>query len=114
MNAIASSFVSAYQPWVNATALPALAPPPGQNLFRVQDEDMENAGIHSGDLLLIETAKPPKHNDLVLARLGKGCRLRRLIQAGGKRLLVAENSRYPALEWRPGQVDLVLGVAVCV
>lgn len=61
---------------------------------RVEGESMINAGIHSGDLLIIDRALTPKDNSIVLALLNGAFTVKRL---RGRQLL-SENPLFPPID----------------
>lgn len=65
---------------------------------RVAGDSMVGAGIHSGDLLLVDRALKPKHGNIVIAVVNGELTVKRLHYAGERLLLVAENERYSPLE----------------
>lgn len=66
-------------------------------LLRVKGDSMIEAGIHEGDLVVVERGKEPRVGDIVVGILDGEFTLKRLIKEGGKYALKAENSRYPRL-----------------
>lgn len=59
---------------------------------------MVGAGIHSGDLLLVDRALKPKHSNIVIAVVNGELTVKRLHCSGESLLLVAENEHYQPLE----------------
>jgi DNA polymerase V len=86
-------------------------------LLRVWGESMSGAGIRHGDLLVVDLALPPEPGRIVVARIGDGFTLKRLVRRRGRRWLEAAHPAYPALPLDPppegASADLV-GVAVHV
>lgn len=66
-------------------------------LLRVKGDSMIEAGIHEGDLVVVERGKEPRVGDIVVGILDGEFTLKRLIKEDGKYVLKAENSRYPRL-----------------
>ena len=66
-------------------------------LLRVKGESMINAGIHEGDLVIVDRSKTPKVNDIVVGILDGEFTLKRLKKGNGKFYLQAENPDYPDL-----------------
>ncbi len=66
-------------------------------LLRVKGDSMIEAGIHEGDLVVVERGKEPRVGDIVVGILDGEFTLKRLIKEDGKFVLKAENSRYPRL-----------------
>lgn len=66
-------------------------------LLRVKGDSMINAGIHEGDLVVVERGKEPKVHDIVVGVLDGEFTLKRLRKDKGKYYLQAENPEYPDL-----------------
>lgn len=74
---------------------------------RVQGDSMTGAGIHHGDLLVVDRALEPKSGAIVVAVINGELTVKRLQIEGEKIWLTPENTRYPALEITEG-MDLVI------
>jgi SOS regulatory protein LexA len=66
-------------------------------LLRVKGESMIDAGIHEGDLVIVERGREPRLYDIVVGVLDGEFTLKRLIRENGTYALKAENKRYPKL-----------------
>ncbi len=66
-------------------------------LLRVKGDSMINAGIHEGDIVVVERGKEPKVHDIVVGILDGEFTLKRLVKEKGKYFLRAENDKYPDL-----------------
>lgn len=66
-------------------------------LLRVKGDSMINAGIHEGDLVIVERGVEPKVFDIVVGVLDGEFTLKRLRRDKGKFYLQAENDAYPDL-----------------
>jgi repressor LexA len=66
-------------------------------LLRVKGNSMINAGIHEGDLVIVERGAVPRVNDIVVGVLDGEFTLKRLKSNKGKYYLQAENPEYPDL-----------------
>ncbi len=66
-------------------------------LLRVKGDSMINAGIHEGDLVIVERGVEPRVNDIVVGVLDGEFTLKRLKRDKGKYYLQAENDAYPDL-----------------
>ena len=64
-------------------------------LLRVRGDSMIEAGIHEGDLVVVERDKEPRVGDIVVGVLDGEFTLKRLKRSKGKYYLQAENSAYP-------------------
>jgi repressor LexA len=63
-------------------------------LLRVKGDSMLNAGIHEGDLVLVDREATPRPNDIVVGILDGEFTLKRLRHDKGKYYLQAENEKY--------------------
>jgi len=59
--------------------------------IRVHSESMAGAGIHDGDLLVVDRALEPADGDLVVAEEDGGLTLKRLFRRNGHVRLLPEN-----------------------
>lgn len=66
-------------------------------LLRVRGDSMIDAGIHEGDLVIVERGAEPRVGDIVVGVLDGEFTLKRLKRDKGKYYLQAENQRYPDL-----------------
>lgn len=66
-------------------------------LLRVKGDSMINAAINEGDLVVVDRAKQPKPEDIVVGVLDGEFTLKRLKKDKGKYYLQAENPEYPDL-----------------
>jgi len=66
-------------------------------LLRVRGDSMIDAGIHEGDLVIVEKGKEPKVGQIVVGVLDGEFTLKRLKKEKGKFYLQAENPAYPDL-----------------
>ena len=82
--------------------------------LRVSGESMLGAGIHHGDLLVVDRSLDPRPGRIVVAVLDGEFTLKRLVQHQGRLRLEAANQAYPPLELhRCGDVQ-IWGVAIHV
>ena len=82
--------------------------------LRVSGESMLGAGIHHGDLLVVDRSLDPRPGRVVVAVLDGEFTLKRLVQHQGRLRLEAANPAYPPLELhRCGDVQ-IWGVAIHV
>lgn len=81
---------------------------------RVQGDSMTGAGIHHGDLLVVDRSLEPKSGAVVVAVVNGELTVKRLrVDAGGVWLL-PENPAYPPLEIRDGLDLTIWGVVAHV
>lgn len=66
-------------------------------LLRVKGDSMIDAGIHEGDLVVVDRSKQPKPENIVVGVLDGEFTLKRLKKDKGKFYLKAENPEYPDL-----------------
>ena len=82
--------------------------------LRVSGESMTGAGIHDGDLLVVDRSLDPRPGRVVVAVLDGAFTLKRLVRHCGRLRLEAAHPSYPPLELhRCGDVQ-ICGVAVHV
>lgn len=62
---------------------------------RVQGQSMLNAGIHDGDLLIVEKDREANPGQIVLAVVNGNYTVKRLAREGHRHYLKAENPDYP-------------------
>ena len=78
-------------------------------LLKVSGESMIDAGIHPGDLVLIQKGLTPKTGDVVVACVDNQWTLKYFEKEKGRIILRAANKKYPSIEPRQ---ELVLGGVV--
>ncbi len=71
---------------------------------------MDGAGIHHGDILVVDRSLTARHGHIVVAFVGSERLVKRLSLRGGKGMLVAANPRYPAIEINPEDPATIWGV----
>ena len=65
---------------------------------RARGDSMIDAGIHSGDLLIVDRALEPSDNRIVIAALNGELTVKRICVRGRKTFLVPENDLYEPIE----------------
>ncbi len=84
------------QPGLNLQRL--LVPHPGATLLlRVAGDSMRGAGIHHGDLLVVDRQLEPRAGLVVVALLDGGFTVKRLAGHGARQWLEAAHPAYPSL-----------------
>ena len=78
-------------------------------IVRVEGDSMSGE-IHSGDRLIVDRSLEPRHRDVVVACVGGEMTVKRLLIEDGRRLLVADNPAYPAVELNGDEELIVWGV----
>lgn len=81
---------------------------------RVAGDSMIGAGIHHGDILVVDRSLEPASGKVVIAVLNGELTVKRLCKNGGSVRLVAENPDYPALELTEESGCEIWGVATYV
>jgi DNA polymerase V len=64
---------------------------------RVAGESMREAGIHSGDVLIVDRALTPRDGSVVIAVVNGELTVKRLAKRQGQLVLMPENQYYPPL-----------------
>ena len=82
--------------------------------LRVSGDSMTGAGIHDGDLLVVDRSLDPRPGRVVVAVLDGGFTLKRLARHQGRLRLEAANPDYPPLELEGCGDMQIWGVAIHV
>ncbi|MBZ9783383.1 S24 family peptidase [Pseudomonas sp. REP124] len=64
-------------------------------LVHIEGDSMRGAGIHSGDIAIVDRSKEARHGDIVIASLNTDPVCKRLYQRDGVVVLQSENPAYP-------------------
>jgi len=78
--------------------------------IRVQGDSMTGAGIHDGDILIVDRAEEPRDGRIVIAVLNGELTVKRIRRRGGRLVLQAENDHYPEIEVTPETSFEIWGV----
>ncbi|CAN1212055.1 translesion error-prone DNA polymerase V autoproteolytic subunit [Tumidithrix helvetica PCC 7403] len=81
---------------------------------RVTGDSMIDAGIHPGDLLIVDRAIAPTNGKIVIAVLNGELTVKRVRQSKQKLFLMPENPQYPSLEIRSEMDFQIWGVVTNV
>jgi DNA polymerase V len=81
---------------------------------RVSGESMVGAGIHSGDVLVVDRAEQPRNRSVIIAAVSGELAVKRFVHENGKMYLASENPDYEPLEVTAGMEFEVWGVVVHV
>ena len=65
---------------------------------RVTGDSMQNAGIHSGDVMVVDRALEPQNNTIVLAILDGEFTVKRIQKKGQELYLKPENSKFKPIQ----------------
>lgn len=88
-----------------------LAPYPEATFFvRVSGDSMIGAGIHDGDMLVVDRSRTPKSGNVVIAFIDGEFTVKRLRKTGGVLELVPENEGYSTIVVTPETEFEVWGV----
>lgn len=81
---------------------------------RVAGDSMQNAGIASGDVLIVDRSLEASDNAIVIAVVNTEFTVKRLLRREGRIYLSPENPAYPILEITPESDFQVWGVVTYV
>ena len=81
---------------------------------RVTGDSMIGAGIHSGDLLVVDRSLEPADKNVVVAVLDGELTVKRLFKQNGILRLLPENLNYQPIEITPQQTIEIWGVVTSV
>lgn len=81
---------------------------------RVSGDSMVGAGIHSGDLLVVDRSLEPKNGNVIVAALDGDLTVKRLYKRNGVVRLLPENKEYQPIEIQDGQSFEIWGVVTNV
>ncbi len=88
---------------------------PASTFFvKVKGDSMTGAGIHSGDILIVDRSIEPKDKRIVVAIVNGDFTVKRVNRKGNKILLMAENEKYSAIEIKEGMDFEIWGVVMHV
>ena len=82
--------------------------------LRVAGDSMLNAGIHSGDLLVIDRSIEPRNNKIIIAAVDGELTVKRLSIKRGKSWLMPENEAFSPIEIKDEQDMVIWGVVTSV
>ncbi|MCB1119690.1 MAG: translesion error-prone DNA polymerase V autoproteolytic subunit [Chlamydiia bacterium] len=92
-----------------------MVPRPAATFFvRVSGESMVGAGIHPGDLLVVDRSLSPGHGKIIVALVDGDFTVKRLIKGGNGYILAPENHSYCSIELTPDMDFQVWGVVTYV
>jgi len=82
--------------------------------LRAKGHSMTGAGIHDGDLLVVDRSLAPTHRSVIIAVVDGEFTVKRLYKRGGKIRLMAENPEFAPIEFNEGQELQVWGIVTSV
>lgn len=81
---------------------------------KVQGHSMINAGIHTGDILVVDRSRDAMEGSIVVAVVDGEFTVKRVHEKNGQLQLVAENDRYNPIDIREGMQVEIWGVVTYV
>lgn len=81
---------------------------------RVSGDSMIDAGIHPGDLLIVDRSRAPSSGKIVIAAVNGELTVKRLFKKRDKLFLMPENPNYPAIEITQDMAFMIWGVVTNV
>jgi DNA polymerase V len=88
--------------------------PPATFFVEIQGDSMIGAGIHSGDILIVDRSLEAVHNKIVVAVVNGEFTVKRLYWVKKTVKLMAENPNYKPIEIKEGVEFEIWGVATTV
>ena len=83
-------------------------------LVKVEGDSMIDAGIHDGDILVVDRALEAENNKVVVANLDGELTVKRLSIKDTRVLLLPDNPKYDPIEIRPLADFRIMGVVTFV
>ena len=83
-------------------------------VMQMAGDSMINAGIHNGDLLIVDCSLTPVPGDVVAAVMDDEIAIKRLVSRAGITILHAENPRYPDYMPSNGASPAIWGIVTDV
>lgn len=83
-------------------------------LVKVQGESMKNAGINSGDILIVDKSKEATNNKIVVAVIDGELTVKRLLRQKDGIILMPENEDYQPIKIKKENDLMIWGVVVGV
>lgn len=77
-------------------------------------DSMQNAGIHSGDLLIVDKSLPAEHDNIVIAALNGELTVKRLSRIDGRVRLMPENDAFEPIDISDEDDLVIWGVVTYV
>jgi DNA polymerase V len=78
--------------------------------LRVKGDSMQGAGIHPGDLIVVDRSINPEDGNVVVAEVDGELTIKRLRLGAGNPELHPENPAYPVIRFKEGQELRIWGV----
>lgn len=83
-------------------------------MVRASGDSMTDAGIQSGDLLVVDRSINVTHGKIVIAAINGELTVKRLSKRNGRILLMPENNQYPPIDITDEQDLVIWGVVIHV
>ena len=83
-------------------------------IVRASGPSMIEAGISSGDLLIVDRSITPKNNNIVIASVFGDLTVKRLSKKGSTLFLLSANNEYPSIEVKEEMECFIWGVVTYV
>jgi DNA polymerase V len=84
--------------------------PSATYFLRVQGDSMKEAGIQSGDMLVVDASIEPRDGMIVIAAVDGQLTVKRLVRQRNRIFLVADNPEYPPIPIQEGNELNIWGV----
>lgn len=81
---------------------------------RVEGDSMRDAGIHGGDILVVDRSLSPADKQIVVAMLDGDFTVKRMRRKNGRVFLEAENDAFPLIEISENQDLVIWGVVTFI
>ncbi len=81
-------------------------------MLTVSGESMIDAGIHPGDVVIVDRGRPPKHGDVIVAEIDHDWTIKFYERRAGQTVLVPANKRFKTLY--PQEQLSITGVVTAV
>jgi DNA polymerase V len=88
--------------------------PPATFCVRVKGSSMTGAGIHDGDIIVVDRSIEANNGSFIVAEYDGGYTVKRLSVRRGKTRLLSENPDFQPIEFKEGQELRVFGVVTNV
>lgn len=117
LSAVAAGFPSPADDFIDKTLdlNELLVSNPTATFFvRVSGDSMMGAGMHDGDIIIVDRALTPKNNDVVIAALNGELTVKRIRKRDGAVWLIPENPEYSPVQVTEEMCFDIWGVATNV
>ena len=92
----------------------AVKNPPATFFLRVTGDSMIGAGIHNGDLLVVDRSRDPVSGKIVVANVDGELTIKRLVKRKARLYLSPENPSFPEIDITDREETSLWGVATYV